>query len=285
MLPFTNPSAPISLLAAACLLLLPTAARAEIFCVHNPAGCAGTAKPKLQDALNAAAANGNSRDKIYLGVGLFNDGKSTNVAGSPVDIIGTASNQTALTATAGVTPILDIQEPTTEISNLRVHAHTTTAGATTGIHLRGSALGIFVSNQGFGGTFDGIRMLGGEADLRNSTVSLVYPDNVQYRAVFVSSATDATIVGSYLQGTVGISAAASSFAVRRTKIWAEQGILSGSASAGDVRDTSIVVPGSLPSNFQAAALGGHRQREHVPHREPGKRLQHGPGRVRRLDGP
>ncbi len=131
------------LLAVAVLLLAPVPASAEIFCVHNPPDCAGVAKPKLQDALNSAAANGNSRDQIYVGVGLFNDGKSTNVAGSPVDIIGVALNKTSFTAGSGVTPILEIAEPTSVIRDLRVHS-TSNMGPTTGIYLHGTARDVLV---------------------------------------------------------------------------------------------------------------------------------------------
>ena len=248
-----HPKLSLSLFAVFGVLLVPASASAETFCVHSPPDCVGISKPKLQDALDSAAANGNSRDTIYLGVGLFNDGKSTNVAGSPVDIIGVAANQTALTATSGVTPILDIAEPTSEIEDLRVHAKSD-SGSTTGIYLRGIGRDIMVTNQGVGGQFDGIRMLGGEAYLRSSAVSLVYPANLQNRAVFVSGTTDATIVDSYIEGSVGVSAAGSSFAVRRTKIRADQGVVSGGGSSGTVSDTAIRVPGPMSSNFQLLGL-------------------------------
>ena len=235
------------------LLLVPASADAAVFCVHDPEGCSGTPKQKLQDALDAANANGNSLDQIYLGVGLFNDGKSTNVAGSPVDIIGVAANKTALTANAGVTPILDIQEPTSEIRDLRVHAQPSMAPIT-GVYLRGTALRAMVTNQGVSGQIDGVRMLGGDASFRDGAVSLVYPANLQNRAIFLSSATDATITDSYLAGTVGVSAANSSFSVRRARINATQGVVAGGGSTGEVRDTAIEVPGPSASNFQNSAL-------------------------------
>src|SRR5512147_3231043 len=54
------------------LFAFPAAASAETFCVHSPAGCLGTSKATLQDALDAADANApGSKDTIRVGVGLF----------------------------------------------------------------------------------------------------------------------------------------------------------------------------------------------------------------------
>src|SRR5919109_1122144 len=80
---------------------------------------------------------------------------------SPAGCVGTAANQTAITtnSSAGGLIILDIQEPTTTLSDLRVH-HKTAAPNATGIRLAGDATDILVTNQGIAGQFDGIRMEG-----------------------------------------------------------------------------------------------------------------------------
>ena len=86
----------VVLCAAAVLLLVPAGASAATFCVHRPTGCVGTDRATLQDALDAARANGSGRDTIRIGIGLFNDGPAVNQAGSPVDIVGEGSNKTAI---------------------------------------------------------------------------------------------------------------------------------------------------------------------------------------------
>jgi PKD repeat protein len=237
-------------------LAAPAGASATVFCVHSPADCAGgTPAADLQTALNAAQANGGGKDTIKLGVGLFNDGPAVDVAGNPVDIIGTAANQTAITtnSAAGGLVILDIQEPTSTLQKLRVH-HKTAAPTATGIKLAGDASDIMVTNQGIAGQFDGIQMVGASPTLDNSSVSLVYPDSIQNRAIFVPSGAVATVRDSYLEATVGVTASAGDVTVRRTRIRATQGVVAGAGAKATVADTAIQVPGPMASNFQRAAL-------------------------------
>src|SRR3954468_1750005 len=152
----------LTLIIALVVLALPAAASAETFCVHSPANCAGTSKANLQAALDAANVNGaNTKDTISVGVGLFNDGPAVDVVGNPVDIAGTASNQTAFrsSSTQAGLVILDIREPASTISKLRVH-HNSAAPTATGIVLAGEAHDVLVTNQGGAGQFDGIRLVG-----------------------------------------------------------------------------------------------------------------------------
>src|SRR5881397_4039282 len=114
----------LTLIAILVVLAFPGVASAETFCVHSPANCAGTSKANLQVALDAANVNGaNTKDTISVGVGLFNDGPAVDVAGNQVDIVGTAANQTAFYSSSTVAGlvILNIQEPASTISKLRVH--------------------------------------------------------------------------------------------------------------------------------------------------------------------
>lgn len=236
-------------------LAAPSGASAVTFCVHSPDGCTGTTQPSLSAALSAAAANGGGRDEIRVGVGLFNDGPAVNAAGSPVDIVGVAANKTAITtnsATPGMT-ILSIQEPTSTISHLRVH-HKTNAPTAVGIALAGDADDVMVTNQGVVGQFDAIRAVGTGATIDESSVSLVYPADLQNRAVFAPTGTELDIDDSYLEATVGVATASSQVSLDRTRIDARQGVVAGGGATIDVRDTEIKVPGSMPSNFQAAAL-------------------------------
>src|SRR3954447_22852035 len=179
-----------ALIALLIALAVPSLAQAQTFCVHAPSNCGGgTNAADLQAALNAANANGvNTKDTILIGVGLFSDGPAVDVAGNPVDIVGEGSNKTSIRTSsnaAGVT-ILDIQEPTSTISDLRVH-HNSAAPSATGIKLRGDADNILVTNQGLTGQFDGIEPQGSGVTIDNSSVDLVYPPNFQNRAIFVPS--------------------------------------------------------------------------------------------------
>jgi hypothetical protein len=244
----------LTLIITLVVLALPAAASAETFCVHSPANCAGTSQANLQAALSAANVNGaNTKDTISVGVGLFNDGPAVDVVGNPVDIVGTASNQTAFrsSSTQAGLVILDIQEPASTISKLRVH-HSSAAPTATGIVLAGEANNVLVTNQGLVGQFDGIRLVG-SAFVDESAVTLAYPNNVQNRAVFVPAGADADIDDSFLEGTVGVSAPGN-VEIDRTRIHATQGVVASSGSTVKVRDTEIRVPGPSASNFQAAAL-------------------------------
>jgi hypothetical protein len=239
---------------AVALLAAPAGASAATFCVHAPAGCIGVGKAKLQDALDAAVANGGGRDTIRLGQGLFNDGPAVNVAGSPVDIIGIALNKTTITSSSNSSGliILDIQEPTSTISDLRVH-HSTGAAPATGIKLAGDAENILVTNQGLIGPFDGISMVS-TASLDESGVDLVYPNNVQNRAIFVPGGANVTIRHSFLRGVVGVFASGSHVGMQWARIHATQGVAAVSGATVQVSDSSILVPGPFDSNFQSAAL-------------------------------
>jgi PKD domain len=232
----------------------PAVASAEIFCVHSPLDCVGTTSANLQAALNAADANGAGTDTINLGVGLFNDGPAVDVAGNPVDIIGTAANQTAIRSSSNAASlvILDIEEPTSTISHLRVH-HTSTSVNATGIVLKGTATDVLVDNDNFTTQFDGVRMVGTQAILRNSVVTLLYPANTQNRAVFVTAGSTAQVRESNLQGTIGVLADGDT-TVRRSLIRATIGVLVSSGATAGVSDTLIQVPGPYASNFIHSAL-------------------------------
>jgi hypothetical protein len=234
--------------------IFPAAGAATTFCVHSPPECAGTSKATLQSALDAADANGANRDEIRIGVGLFNDGPAIDVAGNPVDLIGVAANKTAIfsTSTTGGLVILDIQEPTSDVRDLRVH-HNSAAPFATGLILAGDAEDVLVTNQGFAGQFDGVRLIGAGASFDDSSVSLVYPENLQNRAIFVAVGASPTISDSYLEGTVGVSDSGEA-TILRTRIRATQGVVASTGASSIIRDTEIQVPGPFESNVTIAAL-------------------------------
>jgi hypothetical protein len=240
----------VALLAAA----LPTSATAVTFCVHSPPDCEGTNQANLQAALNAADANGGSRDEIRIGVGLFNDGPAVNEAGSPVDVIGVATNQTAIrsSSTSSGLVILDIEEPTSTLRDLRVH-HNSAAPIATGLKLAGHAEDVLVTNQSPAGQFDGVWLVHDSASFVDSSVVLVYPENLQNRAVFVPSGASPAVVGSFLEGTVGVADSGET-TILRSRIRATQGVVAGSGAVTTIRDTEIRVPGPLDANYTEAGL-------------------------------
>jgi PKD repeat protein len=240
----------LALVAAA----LPGDAPAATFCVHSPPECAGTNEATLQDALDAADANGANRDEIRIGVGLFNDGPAVNAVGSPVDLIGVAANQTAIrssSTTSGLV-ILDVQEPTSTLRDLRVH-HNSAAPIATGLKLAGDAERVLVTNQSAAGQVDGVWLVHDAASFVDSSVVLAYPENLQNRAVFVPPGASPAIAGSFLEGTVGVADSGET-TILRTRIRATQGVVAASGGSSTVTDTEIRVPGPFDSEFQVAAL-------------------------------
>lgn len=234
--------------------VLPAFAPAATFCVHAPPECVGTDKGKLQEALDAANANGANRDEIRIGTGLFNDGPAVDVAGNPVDLIGVAANKTAIYSsqtTSGLV-ILDIQEPTSTLRDLRVH-HNSAAPIATGLNLAGDADEVMVTNQGLAGQFDGVRLFGSGASFDDGSVSLVYPEAPQNRAIFVATGASPTISDSYLQATVGVADQGKA-TITRTRIRATQGVVAGGGADTTVRDTEIRTPGPMKSSFQVLGL-------------------------------
>jgi PKD domain-containing protein len=236
------------------IAVLPAAASAATFCVHSPPECVGTNATTLQNALNAADANGANRDEIRIGTGLFNDGPAVNLAGSPVDLIGVAANKTAIysSQTTNGLVILNVQEPTSIVRDLRIH-HNSAATPATGLILAGDAQDVLVTNQGLAGQFDGVHLVGGAASLVDSGVVLVYPKTLINDAVFVPAGASPTISGSYLDSTIGVNDFGEA-TITRTRIRATQGVVATAGAGSTVRDTEIRVPGSFDSNFQTAAL-------------------------------
>lgn len=232
-----------------------TSASAATFCVHSPPECAGTVAANLQAALNATAANGAGKDEIRLGVGLFQDGPAVDAVGNPVELIGVASNQTAIASTqsnSGLV-ILEINEPTTKVRDLRVHY----AGASpqaTGLSLAGDAEDVLVTNQAGAGAFDGVRMTADGASFVDSASVIGYPENKQNRAVFVLTGVSATIKESFLESAVGVADFGESTIIR-TRIHAAVGVSAGGAGAKTkVEDTEIRVPGPTKSLFGVGGL-------------------------------
>jgi PKD repeat protein len=243
----------IALPAALACLFAPAAADAATFCVASPSNCGGgTTQTSLQNALNAAQANGSSKDTIRVGIGLFNDAPYVDAPGNPVTIIGEGIGKTAFSAptNSGATILLDVQEPTSELHDLRVHVDN--AAATTGIKLAGaSADHVLVSNMLTDG-LDGFQLTGSAA-VGDSSSDLVCPANIQCRGVFVVAGASPTVRDSYLSATVGASAAGD-LTLRRTRIQATQGVVASGGAQATVNDTMIKLPGPAPSNFQIAGL-------------------------------
>jgi hypothetical protein len=104
-------------LATAALSLVPGSAGAATWCVYAPAGCAGTAAPALQDALDAAAALP-GRDRIEVGEHAGAAGEAVDVApGNEVDVEGVGASATIV---IGGPAALTVREPSAVLRNLYV---------------------------------------------------------------------------------------------------------------------------------------------------------------------
>jgi PKD domain len=244
----------IALLTTGVLALAPAAASADTFCVHSPANCNGTPEPDLPTALSAANINGaGTMDTIKLGVGLFNDPVATDLPGNPVTIEGTASNQTALTtgSSTNAPAVLRIQEPTSSVRDLRVHA--VSPNTPTALELAGKATDVLVTNGGGAPSVDGVRFTGTQGQLNDSAVSLTFQSNLQNRAVFASTGTDADVNDGYLSAAVGVGASGGDVHVARTRFDTTQGLSATFGSQSTIVDSQITT-NSSPTAFQKSGL-------------------------------
>lgn len=234
-------------------LALPGIASAQTFCVHNPAGCAGTPYNNLSDALANAWGNGPGRDTVVLGAGTFVDGPAADKAGSPVDIVGQSPGLTILEGTTNLKPILDIEEPTSTVSNLQLKIN---GNVIEGMTLAGSADNVTVTSSGATGTITGVTLIGSEGRFDNSTVDLDYGPNQLATAVAARATGDVgTVTGSNLRAMRGASAiAGGTLEVHRSRLYAWQGLDVGTDGFGLVADSLIVTPGAHPSDYAPSAL-------------------------------
>ena len=153
------------------LLAAPAAAFAETFCVHDPAGCVGVDEAGPPGGAERGQCERSGSDTISFGAGLFDDGPAVNLVGNPVDIIGTALNQTAIRS-AYPTPaslILDIgsrprRSPACACTTPRTRR--TRPVSSSPAPPRASD----VTNQSLAGQFDGITTVGASASLDDSAV-------------------------------------------------------------------------------------------------------------------
>lgn len=101
MSPIRRTPAPavLSLLA---VLAAPAAAHAADYCVGAAPGCSGTSKPftqaGLQEALNLAAADQATADRVMIGPGTLPITSTVGLNSAAVEVIGAGQNQTTISA-------------------------------------------------------------------------------------------------------------------------------------------------------------------------------------------
>jgi len=248
-------SSRFALAAAAALataaVALPAIASADTFCVHNPSGCAGTTEPDLSTAVLAADFNGAGKDTIRLGPGSFSDGPVLASAGNPVDIVGASANDTTLTGKGNNITVLRLMDSQSTVSDLGVKV--TGTGNETGIELAGKGSHLKVTNSGAQAGTLGIGLTGAFPWLDASSVALSYgPSDLAVYAVS-SSATEALVTDADLAAKGGVTVGPGQVDVMRSRIWAQQGVTADNGHA-TVADTSLRVPGPMPSIYGATAL-------------------------------
>src|SRR5205814_10126483 len=113
-----------------------------------------------------------TRDRIRIGTGIVTDVPVTDVAGSPVDIVGDGSTSTVLRTSGTNATILKVAEPTSTVSHLQIQI--TGSGNETALQLAGSANHIQVTSSGVQNSTTGIEFSGTDGLLSNSVVNLGY---------------------------------------------------------------------------------------------------------------
>jgi PKD repeat protein len=235
------------------ILAVPALASADTFCVHNPAGCAGSNKPDLQTALLAAGANGAGKDTIRLGAGSFTDGPAVAGAGNPVEIVGAGAQDTTLVGTGNNITVLKLLDPASTVSHLAVKI-TGTGFNETGIELAGTGSHLRVTNSGTQTASKGIALSGGSPRLQNSSVALTYgPNDIAVYAV-LSDATHAKVADSELSALHGVRQTTGQVDLLRSRVWAQQGLSVSDSGYAEVSETSFQAPGPSPSNYPTFAL-------------------------------
>jgi PKD repeat protein len=248
-------SSRFALAAAAALataaVALPAIASANTFCVHNPSGCVGTTEPDLSTAVLAADFNGSGKDTIRLGPGSFSDGPVLASAGNPVDIVGASANETTLTGKGNNITVLRLMDSQSTVSDLGVKV--TGTGNETGIELAGKGSHLKLTNSGAQASTLGIALTGAFPWLDASSVALRYgPNDLAVYAVS-SYATEALVTDADLSAKSGVIVGPGQVDVMRSRVWAQQGVTADNGHA-TVADTSLRVPGPMPSNYSSAAL-------------------------------
>jgi hypothetical protein len=227
---------------------LPAAAQAETFCVSDPT-CSGTPQPGVQEALNAAAANGpGTHDRIEIGPGTYADGATgrfTNVPNSPVTMVG-SGDATILTSGSNVpvgTHVLTVAEESSLVSDLQVRIGSTTFG----LSLLGIADGVSITSPATLEAHTGV-YLDSQGVFRNGEIELLGPSGL--------SGTGATGAGILEDSTIEADTGASAATVRRVRIRARVGVFCSFASiAVDQALIELTTEGSS-SGLLVSTFGG-----------------------------
>ena len=229
-------------------LCLPPSARAETFCV-NKAGCSGVAQPGVQQALNAAAANGvGTRDRIEIGPGTYADGATgrfTNVPNSPVTMVG-SGDATILTSGSNApvgTHVLTVAENTSVVSDLQVRIGSTAFG----MSLTGAAERVSITSPANVEAHTGV-YLDAEGVFRNGEIELLGPSGL--------SGTGATGPGTIEDSTIEADTGASAATTRRVRVRARVGVFCSVASLAVDQALIELTNESSSSGLLVSTFGG-----------------------------
>jgi hypothetical protein len=158
------------------LFALPALAHAATYCV-NFSGCAGTAEPDLQTALNAASATTTVADTVMVGnpgaplSGGYSYSDGSNAANS-VNIVGAGPGTTVLTATGSGSTVLFMQGAGSTLSNLTLNLPAANA---TGLATYGSLDNVNITTADSGSDSQtGVVMIGNGAQ-RLTHLSVTLP--------------------------------------------------------------------------------------------------------------
>jgi hypothetical protein len=153
----------------------PTVASATDYCVAPDYNCGGTPAPSFEKALELSA-QGTNADRIFLGATQYQaqtgTGFTYNVLGSPLEIIGKGRGQTTITSPPGASSVLNLDGATASISDLTIRIPQNFAAGATGLSTQSSARRIDVVEADVQASSHRGVVLGGDAALEDSTVTL-----------------------------------------------------------------------------------------------------------------
>jgi hypothetical protein len=235
------------LVAFLAVVVWPSAAVAETFCVKDSACVGDSSHTTVKGALDAAAANGSGLDRIQIGAGTFSEAGLADAPSNPVAIDGAGQGVTILTrppATGAV--VLRLENAQSVVGDLTASIPVG-PGTMLGMILSGGSRAEHVRVDG-GSTAAGALgvVVGGGSVLSRSTVSL--PSALSSGNTGVSTNEGGVIDHCDIVATVGADMLGQGTVVRGAHITAVTGVFFDGGSA-------MTVPGNV-DNTQVTSIAG-----------------------------
>jgi uncharacterized cupredoxin-like copper-binding protein len=232
---------PLLVCVCAVLAFASASASAATFCVNGPLGCTGAAESTIASAITAAAASP-GRDQIQIAGNHTYDEDNLLVAdGNPVDIVGVGSPQPVITATSSPDTLLEVDDTTSTVANLRFSIPGGASDA--GLAMAGTlATGINVAAVGGAPASIGISIFGDGTTLANSSAVLPLSNN---NSVALSIAGNNELVrdSSFTGSGASQISAGTGARLSRVTLTGSDGLEEDGGTGGVIEDSLILVSG------------------------------------------